>query len=162
MIGLMGLLLEAVGYPLAHKIKPYIFLGSFEAAQSPQFLEQHNIKYILNCSTNLPFLEDNQVKKARLHVNDDLSIFSTRSFQNQIPEAVLFIDEAVRNRQAILIHCRCGMQRSASVLAAYLIWREGLDVDQAITTISKRRKIVCQPFCNFRIPLENWYQHIQT
>ena len=161
MIGLVGILLKTVGYPLAHEIEPNIYLGSWESAMSIEFLEKHNIQHILNCSDNLPFPKVSGIRKARLAIHDDLSLFSTRSFQNQIPEAVYFIQQAVQQNQAILIHCRCGMQRSASVLAAYLIWRDGVDVDLAIHHISERRKIACLPSCNFKIPLEHWYHYIK-
>ena len=161
MIGVVYYLLKLIQYPLAHKIEPNIYLGGMDAVESKPFMDKHEIGAVLNCSTDIPFISHTtSITKARISVHDDLSIFSIRSFYNQIPEAVRFIDRCLQQHIPILIHCRCGMQRSVSILASYFMWRDDLTVDQAIHKISSIRKLSSFPVCNFRIALDMWYQDL--
>lgn len=163
MIGVVYYILKLIGYPSAHQIESNIYLGGMDAAHSTEFMVDNDIKAVLNCSTNIPFITNKDtLRKARISIHDDLSIFSTRAFYNQIPEAVYFIDHCVRENKNLLIHCKCGMQRSASILASYFMWRDGVTVDQALQKVRDIRKISSIPVCNFRIPLDQWYHDLHN
>ena len=45
-----------------------------------------------------------------------------------------FIDAAARNGQKVLVHCKMGIGRSPTMVAAYLLWT-GLSVDEAIRRV---------------------------
>jgi protein-tyrosine phosphatase len=49
----------------------------------------------------------------------------------------------------VLVHCHAGMQRSACVVAMYLIAINGLKVEEAIAYIKQRRPIAFTPGVNF-------------
>ncbi|PNS18724.1 hypothetical protein CAC42_5263 [Sphaceloma murrayae] len=51
------------------------------------------------------------------------------------------IDEKVRQRKRILIHCQCGVSRSATLVVAYCMYvNPGMSVQQAYDTIKRRSK----------------------
>jgi protein-tyrosine phosphatase len=48
-----------------------------------------------------------------------------------------------------LVHCAAGMQRSAAVMAMYLIATQKMTTDQAIAYIRAKRPIAFMPVANF-------------
>ena len=50
----------------------------------------------------------------------------------------MFIDDALRKRGCVLVHCVQGMSRSASVVAAYLMAANGWTVRQAVDFVRSR------------------------
>ena len=52
-----------------------------------------------------------------------------------------FIDQA-REQGCVLVHCHAGVSRSASVVIAYLVWKNGWTTTQAFKHIKKSRFIM--------------------
>ena len=63
------------------KITDNIFLGNKYAAFDRKFLEENEIKVIVNCSKNIDFIESDYYIKHRIPVNDDLSNVSINLYQ---------------------------------------------------------------------------------
>ncbi len=53
----------------------------------------------------------------------------------QLLIGVQFIDAAVKSKQRVLVHCKMGIGRSPTMVAAYLVWR-GSSIDSAIETVT--------------------------
>lgn len=51
-----------------------------------------------------------------------------------------FIDKAVNDEKKVLIHCKCGVSRSTTLIAAYLIKKKNYSTDGALEMIKKCRK----------------------
>ncbi|KAL0175932.1 hypothetical protein M9458_028262, partial [Cirrhinus mrigala] len=47
-----------------------------------------------------------------------------------------------KNGQAILVHCKMGVSRSASTVIAYLMKQQGWALDHALNHVRERRPIV--------------------
>jgi protein-tyrosine phosphatase len=56
----------------------------------------------------------------------------------------------------VLVHCHAGMQRSACIVAMYLIAINGLKVEEAIIYIKRRRPIAFTPAANFLRSLQGF------
>ncbi len=54
----------------------------------------------------------------------------------QLLIGVQFIDAAVRSKQRVLVHCKMGIGRSPTMVAAYLVW-SGSSIDEAIQIVAK-------------------------
>ncbi len=57
-------------------------------------------------------------------------------------EVVKFIENAREQNQTVLVHCAGGISRSATLMAAYLMWKHRWTRRQAIEHISRQRKII--------------------
>jgi protein-tyrosine phosphatase len=53
-----------------------------------------------------------------------------------------FIDEALKHRGKVLVHCAAGVSRSATIIIAYLMSRCGISYGQALAHVKARRPIV--------------------
>ena len=67
--------------------------------------------------------------------------------------ALAWLEEGER----VYVHCRAGMQRSATVAAAIVMLRDGVDLPQALASI-RRRKPSAQPLSHQRQDLVRWWE----
>ncbi|EFJ09799.1 hypothetical protein SELMODRAFT_27710, partial [Selaginella moellendorffii] len=58
-----------------------------------------------------------------------------------LQECFEFIDEGLAQGM-VLVHCIGGRSRSAAVLIAYLMWKEGCSFDEALESLVECRKSV--------------------
>jgi len=132
----------------ADEIIPGIWLGNAIASQDPNFYKDRGIEAVFNCTKDLPFLP-NVLRKYRLPVHDNLKDEEIRAMELAAFEVVYKLSQEHR-RGPVLVHCAAGMQRSAAVVAMYLIAKTpGMKVEDAILFVQKRRPIAFTPGPNF-------------
>ena len=56
----------------ANEIIPNLFLGDIVTSRSKEFMDSMNVKMVVNCTKNIPFLENCHFKKVRVPVDDNL------------------------------------------------------------------------------------------
>jgi protein-tyrosine phosphatase len=62
-----------------------------------------------------------------------------------VREQVEFIDEHMMAGHGVFVHCDAGMDRSATVVVAYLMWGDGVGRDRAIEAVQRKRAIRVNP-----------------
>ena len=70
-------------------------------------------------------------------------------------EQVAFIESSRAAGRVVYVHCRNGVSRSAMVVAAYLMRREGWSRDRSLEFLRSRRPIV-RPNPAFMVLLSEW------
>ena len=77
--------------------------------------------------------------------------------------SVNFIRDAIESSEQnkVLVHCKHGQSRSASIVAAWLIATQGMTVEEAITYLKSCRPKV-NPNLGFRMQLDTFYLSIHT
>ena len=84
-------------------ILPNLYIGNYNSSKNLNFLKEHNIKLIINCTKNLNFIENFKGEKIRIPI-DDNRIFKN----NDILKYLNVLDIIHKNRLAknnILVHC---------------------------------------------------------
>jgi hypothetical protein len=136
----------------ADEILPGLWLGSRYAALNPEYLKEHRIRAVFNCTKDLPF-DTSIPRQYRVPVDDNLQEPEIRNLELWSYEIVYKIAHEMRRANtdgtAVLVHCAAGMQRSAASVAMYLIAVKDITTDEAIEFIRSRREIAFRPSANF-------------
>ena len=146
-------------YPAKQIIKN-LWIGSEGDSASPAFFKKHNIRLVVNATASIPMLASPDVRSYRIPVDDAPD--ENETMLRHFPTVVLLIDEVLSHGQGVLVHCRAGMQRSAAVVAAYLMWKRGLTADQAFEYINKRKAETFWPVPTFEVALRAWESTMRT
>ncbi|KAJ3586722.1 hypothetical protein NHX12_013116, partial [Muraenolepis orangiensis] len=139
-------LLDSSSPTAAPTILPYLYLGCAKDSTNLEVLGQHNIKYILNVTPNLPnvFQHEGRFRYKQIPISDHWS----QNLSQFFPEAISFIDEARSKQCGILVHCLAGISRSVTVTVAYLMQRLHMSLNDAYDFV-KRKKSNISPNFNF-------------
>jgi protein tyrosine phosphatase len=139
-----------MSYPFknnADLILPGLWLGNGKASMDEKFLKTNNITVVFNCTKDLPF-HSSIKRRYRVPVDDNLQAEEIRNLELWSYEIIYKLTKE-HHLQNVLVHCYAGMQRSAAVLAMYLIAHKKMKTDEAISFLREKRSIVFLPYPNF-------------
>ena len=77
-----------------------------------------------------------------------------------LKKLIPLINNHLLKKDTILIHCRAGMQRSATFLAALLMYNLKLPKNKTINLIRKKRNISFLPYANFNLSLTEYENYL--
>ncbi|KAJ8402550.1 hypothetical protein AAFF_G00366330 [Aldrovandia affinis] len=123
-------------------IIPHLYLGA-ETDVTQDCLSSRGISYVLSVSRCCPqpvFLPKSQY--LRIPIDDSLR----DELLPWIPEALQFIDGAMSLGYSVLVHCAAGISRSPALTVAYVMYRLGLDLDDAYRFVKERRPSISPNF----------------
>lgn len=129
-----------------------LWLGNKQASQDAQFLKTNDITVIVNCTKDLPFLENPEVPtiKYRVPIDDNLQQQEINNMVSWLAKLCPIIDKHHKQGHKILIHCYAGMQRSAIMMLSYLYQYHGMSANHAYYHIKHVRPIAFSPMVNFK------------
>jgi protein-tyrosine phosphatase len=118
------------------EILPGVWLGNSSSALDIDFLTKFKITYIINVTKDVPN-KYNHIKYLHIPIDDidACSINLIRLFD----KATEFIMSVLSKNEKILVHCKKGHHRSASVVAAFMMRYLKIDYLSAITYINNVR-----------------------
>lgn len=136
----------------AKKIPPYaLWVGSVQDSRNVGAAKRHGITLVVNCTRNVPFSIPG-VQRVRVAVDDDPT--DAEDMALHLPRAVAAIEDHLARGGAVLVHCHAGISRSASVAAAYVMYKEGLGPRQAMARVRAAKPETFGPHPNFATALE--------
>ena len=124
-------------------LEPFLYLGPQSAATSLAFLTVKAITHIISVGCpNVPTPEHfkNPSKShLKLPLNDKSSGVSIHA---TVLQGVAFIREAVDSspNAKVLVHCKAGISRSSTVVAAYLMQERGMSLRAGLALIIQKRE----------------------
>jgi protein-tyrosine phosphatase len=145
----------------ANEILPGLWLGNRHASQDRAFLEGKNIGAIFNCTKDLPFPPNASQHLYRVPIDDNLQQEEIRNLALWAVEIVYKLHKERVAGNRVLVHCAAGMQRSAAVVAMYLISQYRCTTDEAIAFIKRRRPIAFYGNANFYDSIKSFESSIQ-
>lgn len=135
------------------KIEPYnVWLGAANAGMDHDFLEKNEISVIIDVgSSNAYYFKDSEhpfvevseklgreFEYVRIDISDDPSEKISIHFKQMIN----FIDKSLQKNKNILIHCECGVSRSASIMIAYVMYKKQIDHRSAMVYVKRFRSCI--------------------
>ena len=130
-----------------NEILPNLFIGNYYSIN----LQKYDL--IVNCTKDLndDFIES---KKIRIPINDNY-LFKNNEILNYIHFLDL-IDENLKNNKKVLVFCKFGFQRSATITLLYLILKKKINKSEAIALIKNQRTISFFLLNNFKHIIEKY------
>jgi len=136
-----------------NKISEHLWLGNYEAAKDSSFFQTHNIKFVVNCTRDLPypeFYKELGIKAIRLPINDIDTSDNNAVLINNMDSLLEQINSQIQSKHNVLVHCFAGVSRSATTVACYLIKYYNFRYDLAIFFIQWKRPVAFRPTPMFR------------
>ena len=144
------------------EIVPGLWIGNMEAANDLHSLKKNNIKYIFNISRDIPnyYEIDKNFEYYNFQVDDSLLIKDIDLMTQNLNILVNELDTRLRKKNgSILVHCYAGRQRSAILVAAYLVFKYNMTPEDACQYILTRRPEAFHynTSINFKDSLQKYY-----
>jgi len=136
----------------ANEIIPGLWIGDLYSSQDKDFFKAFGIRCVINATTHIPpapFYRQMKISFKRVPVYDSNEAENLSLMLKHKPSAVSFINGAQKLQHPTLVHCHAGMQRSATIVAFYLMEYYKMSKKKAIKYIKKRRDICFEPVPTF-------------
>lgn len=140
-----------MSYFPAKEIVPGLWIGSEKDAMTPEMTRD---KFVVNCTPDSSLKPGNAFGYEQIRINDHPT--EHQKLLDALPVIVREIDEHMSLGKQVLVHCRAGMQRSASVVAAYLMFKRGYTWPEAKKYIQSRKTETFRPYPTFDKTLKVW------
>ncbi|KAM6952348.1 protein phosphatase Slingshot homolog 3 isoform 1-T1 [Lycodopsis pacificus] len=132
------------------KIFDFLYLGSEWNAANIEELQKNNVGYILNVTREI----DNFFPESFTYMNIRLYDVEASDLLPHWTDTYNFINTARKRGQAVLVHCKMGVSRSASTVIAYAMKQHHWTLDMALAYVRDCRSIIK--------PNEGFMKQLQT
>jgi len=148
------------------KIMSKLYLGNVKASRDKEFFSSKKIKAVLNCSKDIPNTFDcaKDIEYMRIPIDDSLKEIDFEKAFLFMPSAIEFIyKHVVLEKHNVLVHCWAGRQRSAIMIAAFLMEKMKMTPIQACKFLVDHRSETFHfgKSLNFEVSLEKYYKELQ-
>ena len=124
--------LMKTSYRPMSQITNNLYLGNIFDAQNIQKLLKLGIKKVLSLITDTQLLKyPDEIEHKLINIED----FPKENIIQYFYECLLFIDD----NKKVLVHCFAGLSRSATIVVAYIMWKNQLEFLEAINLVDKIR-----------------------
>lgn len=113
--------------------------------------------FVVNCTKDLPMVSARGIRVAV----DDNGASDDAMFAAMERVVSTIHDELILKNSVVIVHCLAGRQRSATVIACYLMWWTACSVEEAIEYIRLRKRDAFFASVNFQDTLKRWDSALQ-
>jgi len=114
-----------------------LYLSDFyNSCDDDAHLRQRNITKMLNMCAHVMRRDGYDILQI------PISNYGETGLRSCLDKCFNFIEEARKNAKNILVHCHAGVNRSATVVVAYLMASQKWDLKTAYSYVKERRKII--------------------
>lgn len=132
-----------------NEVYPQIYISDGPTALCTNLLKRMGITHVLNAAmgkekelclinTSPAFYKHVGIKFHGVEALDHVCFH----LDNYFEEAANFIQDGVESKGKVLVHCRAGISRSATLVLAFLMLKKNLSVQEALRTVRSKRAII--------------------
>ena len=147
------------GYSDYNKIINNLYVGNYKSCQN-DIITKENFEIIINCTPNLPFHSEN-THNYRLNVKDNISYNSNIIILKKSIKLLPLIHQNIHNKK-ILIHCRAGQQRSATLATMYLMKYHNMSAEKAKIFVREKRPNAFFIGPNFNVAIHIFENYLKS
>ncbi|KAL9061088.1 MAG: hypothetical protein Q9162_000233 [Coniocarpon cinnabarinum] len=150
---------------LPSRVLPHLYLGNLQHAMNSDLIQALGITRVLSVGEPVNYVPDSAAAKAIevihiLGVQDN----GVDALRPEFERCLAFIDEAEQEvketggrRGKVLVHCRVGVSRSATIVIAAVMKKLNLSFPRAYCYVRARRlNVIVQPHLRFVYELLGW------
>lgn len=134
------------------QILPNLHLSNWSDVQSLEGYPADPDVFIVNCTKDLPMLDG--YRCMRVPVHDNGAPESMRGMCDAIGDVVDSIQRELADGSKVIVHCLAGQQRSAAVVACFLVESFKMSPQSAIDAVKERKRDAFLTGVNFREVIE--------
>ena len=117
-----------------YPIEDNLYFSNYEDVTNYTF-EKDRLYTIFNCTRDLEHILRDNVNNYRLSIDDYPCDETFNEMIFNIPNFVRIIKRDMDEGRIVIVHCRMGISRSATLISAFLIWKYKISVDFAIERV---------------------------
>lgn len=123
------------------EILPNLWIGDMFTAADTKFFERAKIKAVVNCTPDIPnYFSNHSIKYHRVNLDDSLQQKDYDDMLKHLPDAIMWLyDHYDKQRLHTYVHCHRGIQRSCTVVAAFLFHTRKPDLKECIKYLIHKR-----------------------
>ncbi|XP_041977687.1 protein phosphatase Slingshot homolog 1 isoform X2 [Aricia agestis] len=133
------------------EIFDHVYLGSEWNASNLEELQKNGVKHILNVTREIDNFFPGMFDYLNIRVYDDEKTDLLKHWDNTFK----YINKARNEGSKVLVHCKMGISRSASVVIAYAMKAFNWNFDRALKHVKEKRSCI-KPNNNFLNQLETY------
>ena len=122
------------------KIIDGLYISTYDVALNQNIITSHNIQTIVNCTKKKNKI-NMDITYLQVPIDDPPYVTDIDYVNTNFIEIINFIYNEINNGKNVLIHCVKGSQRSATIVAIYLMVKFGLNYINAVKFIKSKRPI---------------------
>jgi len=112
------------------EVRDRLFISAFTAVMSKPVLEALGITHVLSVLPISPHHFPG-IRYKKLSVEDSLGA----NLFTHFPSCCAWIDESLQSGGSVIVHCAAGISRSATVVCAYLMYKENISAAAALRSL---------------------------
>lgn len=128
----------------AEIIKDFLYLSDYEFGKDIDKMQEIGIERILNCGGKGLEMEFSRIKWPKNFKRKVINAIDADGYpiiDKHGETAFKFINKCKKNNKKVLVHCRSGVNRSATIVVGYLIKHENINILDAINQVREKRQI---------------------
>jgi predicted protein tyrosine phosphatase len=118
------------------EILDYLYLGNQQQGANKKMLKEIGVTRILSVKESFGLPPPNPDFEV-LHM--PMSDYGNQDLRELMDQCIDFIEQTKQKHEKILVHCRLGVNRSTTIVLAYLMLRERWNLKQAWTHVKTQR-----------------------
>ncbi|RXG68820.1 Protein phosphatase Slingshot [Armadillidium vulgare] len=122
----------------ANEIFPHVYLGSEWNASNLEELKNNGVGFILNVTKEIDNFFPGMFDYLNIRVYDDEKTELLRHWD----DTYKYINQVKDKGSKVLVHCKMGISRSASVVIAYAMKAHNLSLEDAIKLVKNKRTCI--------------------